>query len=121
VSVPFDPLTIARDALQQLRSEPDGEQTDCDVSEESEERSAGRMWTARSDDPFVEWRLGNAAQLSASDLAAGRDPGGFCVEHRRCLSYPEQKRGACSWCVPVTPEREPEYWASHWRRYTEGQ
>ncbi len=29
------------------------------------------------------------------------------------------RRGACSWCVPVDPEREPEYWASHWRRFTE--
>jgi hypothetical protein len=35
------------------------------------------------------------------------------------LTYPEQQRGACSWCVPVDPEREPEYWASHWRKFTE--
>ncbi len=55
----------------------------------------------------------------ADDLARGHDPGGYCAEHGRRLSYPEQQRGACSWCVPVDPEREPEYWASHWRRFTE--
>jgi hypothetical protein len=70
-------------------------------------------------DPFRRWRWSNAERLTDDDLARGRDPGGFCVTHGRGLSYPEQKRGACSWCVPVDPEREPEYWASHWRRFTE--
>ena len=55
------------------------------------------------------------------DVRPVRDYGGFCATHRRPLSYPEQQRGACSWCVPVDPEREPEYWASHWRRFRERQ
>ena len=70
-------------------------------------------------DPFRAWRLRNAELLVEQDGRRGHDVGGFCAEHRRPLSYPEQKRGACSWCVPVDPEREPEYWATHWRRFTE--
>jgi hypothetical protein len=70
-------------------------------------------------DPRRAWYHRNAELLTDDDRRLGRDPGGYCVEHRRGLSYPEQKRGACSWCVPVDPEREPEYWASHWRRFTE--
>lgn len=73
---------------------------------------------AISPDPFVRWRLANAERLTADDLARGYDAGGYCAEHGRRLSYPEQKRGACSWCVPVDPDREPEYWASHWRGFT---
>ena len=64
------------------------------------------------------WQRENAERLTVVDLAAGLDAGGFCAAHHRALSYPEQQRGACSWCVPVDPEREPEYWASHWRRFT---
>jgi hypothetical protein len=67
----------------------------------------------------VRWELANAARLTAVDRQLGHDPGGFCAEHNRWLSYPEQSRGACSGCVPVDPEREPEYWAGHWRRFTE--
>jgi hypothetical protein len=74
---------------------------------------------ADATDPFVAWRRQNAEKLAALARVGGDDPGGFCAEHGRCLSYPEQKRGACSWCVPVDPEHEPEYWASHWRRFTE--
>jgi hypothetical protein len=37
----------------------------------------------------------------------------------RSVSQPEQKRGTCWWCVPVDPDREPEYWAGHWLRFTE--
>ena len=70
-------------------------------------------------DPFRRWRWSNAERLTADDLARGRDPGGFCVTHGRALSYPEQMRGACSWCVPVDPEREPEYGSGHSRRFTE--
>jgi hypothetical protein len=70
-------------------------------------------------DPFRRWRWTNAEQLTAGDLARGRDPGGFSAAHGRALAYPEQQRGACSWCVPVEPEREPEYWASYWRRFKE--
>jgi hypothetical protein len=70
-------------------------------------------------DPFRRWQLRNAEQLTDSSLGLKNDPGGYCAAHRRCLSWPEQKRGACSWCVAVDPEREPEYWASHWRRFTE--
>ena len=65
------------------------------------------------------WQRENAALLGPADLALGRDYGGYCAAHRRVLSYPEQQRGACSWCVPVDPEREAEYWASHWRKFTE--
>ena len=60
----------------------------------------------------------NAERLTANDVARGYDAGGYCAEHGRRLSYPEQKRGACSWCVPVDPQREAEYWHSHWRRFT---
>jgi hypothetical protein len=70
-------------------------------------------------DPFERWRLLNAQRFTADDAAHGYDTGGYCAQHGRVLSYPEQKRGACSWCVAVDPEREPEYWASHWRRFTE--
>src|SRR5206468_12497945 len=92
----------------------------CERSEKSEisPGSAATM-PGPAADPFIRWRLTNAERLTVDDLASGHDPGGFCAEHRRWLSYPEQKRGACSWCVPVDPAREPEYWASHWRRFTE--
>jgi len=69
-------------------------------------------------DPFTRWRVRNAERLTANDVARGYDAGGYCAEHGRRLSYPEQKRGACSWCVPVDPQREAEYWHSHWRRFT---
>jgi hypothetical protein len=75
---------------------------------------------ADSASPFRAWRLRNAELLAEQDGRLGHDYGGFCAAHLRVLSYPEQKRGACSWCVPVDSEREPEYWASHWRRFTEG-
>ena len=114
-----DALNIAREALRRLRREDAAATTDCEVSEESEESPLIPKRTSVRSDPFVTWRLRNAEHLTASDLALGHDPGGFCAEHRRWLSYPEQKRGACSWCVPVDPEKEPEYWASHWRRFTE--
>ncbi len=68
-------------------------------------------------DSFGRWRLTNAERLTVYDLASGHAPGGYCEEHRRWLSNPEQKRGACFWCIPVDPKREPEYWASHWRRF----
>ena len=93
---------------------------DCEISEISEERSAAPSASPLTADPFRAWRLRNAELLAACDGRSGLDYGGYCAEHRRSLSYPEQKRGACSWCVPVDPEREPEYWASHWRRFTEG-
>jgi hypothetical protein len=85
--------------------------TDCEMSEKSPAAPSASSQTA---DPFRAWRLRNAQLLEEGD-----DYGGRCAEHRRPLSYPEQKRGACSWCVGVDPEREPEYWASHWRRFTE--
>jgi hypothetical protein len=65
------------------------------------------------------WRASNTQRLTAEDGRLGHHPGGFCAEHGRWLSWPEQRRGACSWCVPVDPEREPEYWASHWHRFGE--
>jgi hypothetical protein len=75
---------------------------------------------ADSASPFRAWRLRNAELLIEQDGRRGHDAGGFCAAHHRPLSYPEQQRGACSWCVPVDPEQEPEYWASHWRRFTQG-
>ena len=80
--------------------------------------SAGTARAAAQSDPFVRWRLSNTKRLTADDLARGYDAGGYCAAHGRRLSYPEQKRGACSWCIPVDPEREPEYWESHWRKFT---
>ena len=70
-------------------------------------------------DPLKAWRWRNAELLTDMDRRLGHDPGGFCAEHHRWLTWTEQQRGACSWCVPVDPEREPTYWASHWRRFTE--
>ena len=69
------------------------------------------------------WQVANAIQLSQEDnpdrgvdrvrhRALGHDVGGHCAAHRRGLSYPEQKRGACAWCVEADPELEPEYWKS---------
>ena len=72
-------------------------------------------------DPFAGWRASNAERLTDEDRRRGYDAGGYCTSHGRRLSWPEQQRGACSWCVPVDPEREPAYWASHWRRFTERQ
>ena len=65
------------------------------------------------------WQARNARLLSQAAPQQRLDPGGYCATHRRSLSYPEQRREACSWCVPVNPISEPEYWASHWRRFTE--
>jgi hypothetical protein len=50
---------------------------------------------------------------------AGHAPGGYRAEHGRWLSYLEEKFGARPRCVRVNPEREPEYWASHWRKLAE--
>ena len=76
--------------------------------------------SARPADPFRAWQPTNAELLTEADGRLGHNYGGYCAKHGRCLSFPEQRRGACSWCVPVDPEREPEYWASHWLRFTEG-
>ena len=70
-------------------------------------------------DPFRVWRHRNAEMMTEVDARLGHDPGGFCAKHNRWLTYPEQQRGACSWCVPVDSDREPEYWASRWRKFTE--
>ncbi len=58
-------------------------------------------------DPFRAWYHRNAELLTEADRRLGHDPGGFCAEHHRWLSYPEQRRKACSWCVPVDPQLEP--------------
>ena len=71
-------------------------------------------------DRFRIWRVLNIRRLTDDDPRLGHARGRFCVEHSRWLSYPEQRRGACSWCVPVDPERESDHWASHWRKFTEG-
>jgi hypothetical protein len=139
-----DPLLQARRSLRELRdgtqsgeagrgdrdAQPDlpiagpvggsSTDTDCEISEKSEISPAGPPGSTSAADPCRAWRLRNAELLAEADGRLGHDYGGYCAEHRRVLSYPEQKRGACSWCVPVDPEREPEYWASHWRRFTEG-
>jgi hypothetical protein len=115
-----DALAIARTALARLREATATPASTGEESEVCEERlippAVVHLDLASQ---ALAWRRTNAGRLTAADLAAGRDAGGYCVEHRRWLSWPEQKRGACSWCVPVDPEREPEYWASHWRRFTE--
>jgi hypothetical protein len=95
---------------------PQADREISEISEKSPSATGGRGLTA---DPFRAWRLRNARLLSKVGGQTAHDYGGFCAVHRRLLSYPEQKRGACSWCVPVDPEHEPEYWASHWRRFTE--
>jgi len=116
---PSDALSVARSAIQGLHREPRRAAPACEESEESEESPPHLDKAIRTVGPAAAWRLQNAAHFTADDLLHGRDAGGYCAEHRRPLSYPEQKRGACSWCVPVDPEREPEYWASHWRRFRE--
>ena len=140
---PNDPLVRARHRVRELRGGEQPSETqadyhlphrewsgaksangfridaDCEVSEESEERSGDRLVPPPLTDPFRAWRLRNATLLAEAGGRLGHDYGGYCAEHGRCLSYPEQKRGACSWCVPVDPESEPAYWASHWRRFTE--
>jgi len=114
-----DALTIAREALRRLNHDHAAAASDSEVNEEREESPLIPDSAFVQSDPIVMWRLRNAEHLTTSDLALGHDPGGFCAEHRRWLSWPEQKRGACSWCVPADAEREPEYWASHWRKFTE--
>ena len=59
---------------------------DCEVSEESEERSSARHVPSPLADPFQAWRLRNAELLAEADGRFGHDYGGFCAEHRRCLS-----------------------------------
>ncbi len=76
---------------------------------------------AALDYPLRAWCLRNAELLSQIDRRLGHDRGGFCAAHGRWLNYPEQQRGACSWCVPVDLERESEYWASHWPTFGERQ
>ena len=93
-------------------------------SETSERRSAhagdiSHLPLLSQPDPFRRWRLANAERLTAEDARLGRDPGGFCAAHGRWLSHPEQRRGACSWCVPVEPEREPDYWVGHRRKFAD--
>ena len=116
-----DALTIARRRLRDLRRAgvaPDAEREVSEISEESR-RPAGRPTPLLVADPSRAWRLRNAELLTDIDRRLGHDPGGFCAEHNRWLTWREQTRGACSWCVPVEPEREPEYWASHRRTFTE--
>jgi hypothetical protein len=115
-----DALTIARRRLGDLRRAgvaPDAEREVSEISEESR-LAAGRPTPLLVAEPFRAWRLRNAELLTDTDRRLGHDAGGFCVEHSRWLTWREQNRGACSWCVPVDPEREPEYWASHWRTFT---
>ena len=69
-------------------------------------------------DRFRVWRVLNIRRLT-DDPRFGHARGRFCVAHSRWLSYPEQRRGACSWCVPVDPEREPSYRASPGRKLAE--
>jgi hypothetical protein len=117
VNAPTDALARARIVLQRLQSVSESERPHCEVSEVSEESPSIAVEAQGPGDPFVRWRLQNAERLTSADLAVGRDPGGYCTEHHRALSYSEQKRGACSWCVAVDPETEPEYWESHWKRF----
>ena len=114
-----DALTITRRRLTELREGAVRGEVRCEKSVESEKTPADHTPHASAllADPCRAWRLRNAERLTNQHRQRGLDAGGFCAEHGRWLSYPERKRGACSWCLPVDPEWEPEYWASHWRRY----
>ena len=118
-----DLLERARSTLRTLRSADAVSRRDCEIGEECEESrrepDGSAAHASGVADPFLRWRLENAARMTTEDARLGHDPGGFCAEQHRWLTYPEQRRGACSWCVTVDPEREPEYWASHWQRFTE--
>jgi hypothetical protein len=106
-----DPLSIARAVLQQMRTASEQAGRDCDVSEECEESATVGAVQRVDADRCIRWRLSNAVRLTAADLTGGRDPHGYCSEHHRFLSYPEQQRGACSWCLPaVDPDAEQEEW-----------
>ncbi len=99
MTVSMDPLTRARQALAALRTPGAAANSDREESEGSEESpqlGGVRRLTTPPTDSFLRWRLLNAERLTAGDLAAGHDAGGYCAEHRRCLSWPEQRRGACS-------------------------
>jgi hypothetical protein len=118
-----DPFLRARRRLRELQHARSSIALPCEKSEMSEMSSdappvvPSPPTPALLADPLRAWRLRNAERLTDDDRRLGHDPGGFCVEHNRWLTWPEQRRGACSWCVPVDPDREPEYWASHWRRF----
>ncbi|MBI4491367.1 MAG: hypothetical protein HY690_01050 [Chloroflexi bacterium] len=46
------------------------------------------------------------ATVAAPVLLLPADMGGYCPTHRRWLSYPEQRAGACTWCrtgLPLYP------------------
>jgi len=81
-------------------------------SRKSALRAELRAESVEPNDPFLAWRLRNGEYLSDSDRARHFDALTMCVVHHRFLSYDEQRRGACSWCVPVEPEKERDYWRS---------
>ena len=122
---PDEALSRARRHIHELRRAGGGSIPHCEKSEKSEERCplpcppASEPTPALLANPFRAWRLHNAERLTDIDRRQGHDRGGFCAAHGRWLSYPEQRRGACSWCVPVDRGREPEYRASHWRKFAE--
>jgi hypothetical protein len=84
----------ARVTVQRLRAESVSDSPACDVSEESEESLPNGGLTVAVVDQFVRWRLADAERRAKADHAAYLDPLGYCAEHHRVLSYPEQKRGA---------------------------
>ena len=98
-----------------LRPDTDvrGDDSTVPIAASNDQTTKATAGAAVTIDPLRAWRFRNAEMLTGHDGRLGRDPGGWCAEHNRWLSYPEQRRGACSWCVPVDRGREPEYWASH--------
>ncbi len=117
-----DLLERARSTLRAVRAADAVPQRDREISEGCEESRRGvderPPRRAGVPDPFLRWRLRNAEHITPEHARLGHDPGGFCAAHNRWLTWNEQQRGACSWCMPIEPEREPEYWASHWKRFT---
>ncbi len=70
--------------------------------------------------------MNGIAAAPAGHLPRHPDPLRIAPHGTVCLPYSEivelvgraeQRRGACSRCVPVDPIREPEYWASRRRKF----
>jgi hypothetical protein len=111
-------------ARRRTNSEPYADDAASTTSRPAPVMSVGKNDQTTKPQPDVQvdragWQARNADLMTDAERRQGLDPGGFCAQHRRPLSYPEQRREACSWCVPVDPIREPEYWASQWRRFSE--
>ena len=61
----------------------------------------------------VRMTIGAAAVRPSAAIRAATRPRSWV----RCT----WRRRACSWSMPVDPERDPAYWQSHWRTRRERQ